>query len=736
LEFSDSFVADMGPESRVILALLAAMIFTFLMADGLSIGRGIADITGLASEGALYGYASPNQDARGIHLRQYSRAFVFSDGIKTVAFVVAEVTMISQAVHLAVMEQLSGLYNGLLSEDNVLLTATHTHAGPGGYHTFWMYQTACGGFVNQTYDVTVNGIVQSIVRAYEDVQPATILLNSGLLFNASANRSPYAYWNNPQSELDEWGNQDTDKTMVLLKAQDESGENLGLISFFGVHETSMKNFNHLVSSDNKGVAAQYMERYLNPGQLPGQVSVITAFSQTSEGDSSPNTLDARCELTFDFCSYNTSTCPEEPNNPRLCTGRGPANEQFDDTRIIGERQYLKARELFDTASIILDGPVDYRFQWVNMSNVEVVQDGVVTTTCRPAMGYSFAAGATDGPGVPPFTQAMLDPLETVDNVIERLYNMSDELRECHAPKPILFPTGELERPWQWQPEILPVQLLRIGDLVLIGLPTETTTMSGRRLQKAVKEVLLANGYPPTTQTLVISLSNAFVSYLTTFEEYQMQRYEGASTTFGPNQLQAYTKLVESLALAMATGEPVDKGPEPVDFLDYPEDALGFFKVDITPEGTTFGDVLEDVLPTYGQGERASVSFVAGNPRNDLKTDGTFLEVQQWDSVNSEWVVKFIDADVETQFHWTTACLTVPDEDADNCTRFNQESTTTINWDIPTGQEAGRYRIVHYGNARTPEGFSEEYIGVSSEFEVVVQKRRRWENIYSNKIQDK
>ena len=24
--------------------------------------------------------------------------------------------------------------------------------------------------------------------------------------------------------------------------------------------------------------------------------------------------------------------------------------------------------------------------------------------CRPSMGYSFAAGATDGPGVPPFFQ--------------------------------------------------------------------------------------------------------------------------------------------------------------------------------------------------------------------------------------------------------------------------------------------------------------------------------------------
>ena len=44
-----------------------------------------------------------------------------------------------------------------------------------------------------------------------------------------------------------------------------------IYSFFAVHTTSMKNYNHLVSTDNKGYAALQMEQYLNPGTLPGQV---------------------------------------------------------------------------------------------------------------------------------------------------------------------------------------------------------------------------------------------------------------------------------------------------------------------------------------------------------------------------------------------------------------------------------------------------------------------------------
>ena len=45
-----------------------------------------------------YGYAETSQDARGLHSRQFSRAFVIDDGVKRVAVVVAEVCMITQAV--------------------------------------------------------------------------------------------------------------------------------------------------------------------------------------------------------------------------------------------------------------------------------------------------------------------------------------------------------------------------------------------------------------------------------------------------------------------------------------------------------------------------------------------------------------------------------------------------------------------------------------------------------------
>ena len=65
---------------------------------------------------------------------------------------------------------------------------------------------------------------------------------------------------------------------------------------------------------------------------------------------------------------------------------------------------------------------------------------------------------------------------------------SKEQIKCHVPKPILIDTGEISIPYDWQPNIIPLQLLRIGQLVIISVPGEFTTMSGRRLRNSVSNV--------------------------------------------------------------------------------------------------------------------------------------------------------------------------------------------------------------------------------------------------------
>lgn len=75
------------------------------------------------------------------------------------------------------------------------------------------------------------------------------------------------------------------------------------------------------------------------------------------------------------------------------------------TKIIGERQFNKAVDLFMSATEQLSGKIDYRHLYLNFTDLEVDLDGKgKARTCPAALGPGFAAGTTDGPGMFGFEQ--------------------------------------------------------------------------------------------------------------------------------------------------------------------------------------------------------------------------------------------------------------------------------------------------------------------------------------------
>ena len=56
------------------------------------------------------------------------------------------------------------------------------------------------GFVNQTLDAIVDGIVESVKIAHDNMVLGHLFINSGMLLDASINRSPSAYLNNAEEE--------------------------------------------------------------------------------------------------------------------------------------------------------------------------------------------------------------------------------------------------------------------------------------------------------------------------------------------------------------------------------------------------------------------------------------------------------------------------------------------------------------------------------------------------------
>ena len=73
-------------------------------------------------------------------------------------------------------------------------------------------------------------------------------------------------------------------------------------------------------------------------------------------------------------------------------------------------------------------------------------------------------------------------------------------------------------PYMWQPSVLPTQIIKIGQLLVIAVPGEFTTMSGRRLREAVKKEFEKQKPGSNVEVVISGLANAYSSYVTTFEE--------------------------------------------------------------------------------------------------------------------------------------------------------------------------------------------------------------------------
>ncbi|KAM5322236.1 neutral ceramidase [Glossophaga mutica] len=678
--------------------------------SGYHIGVGRADCTGQVADIIMMGYGKSGQNAQGLLTRLYSRAFVMAepDGSNRMVFVSVDIGMVSQRMRLEVLNRLQQKYGSLYRRDNVILSGTHTHSAPAGYFQYTVFVIASEGFSNRTFEYMVTGILKSIEIAHTNMKPGKIFINKGNVDGTQINRSPYSYLQNPPSERARYSS-NTDKEMVVLKMVDLNGDDLGLISWFAIHPVSMNNTNHLVNSDNMGYASYLFEQDKNTGYLPGQGPFVAAFASSNLGDVSPNILGPHCVNTGESCENVNSTCPI--GGPTMCMATGPGQDMLDSTQIIGRTLYQKAKELYALASQELTGPVISAHQWVNMTDVTVLLNSThAVKTCKPALGYSFAAGTIDGAGTFNFTQGttVADPFwETIRDQI--LGKPSDEIKECHKPKPVLVHTGELSKPHPWHPDIVDVQIITLGSLAITAIPGELTTMSGRRLREAIKTEFATYGMQ--NMTVVISgLSNVYTHYVTTYEEYQVQRYEAASTIYGPHTLSAYIQLFRVLAKAIATDTVANlsRGPEPPFFKQLIIPLIPNI-ADKAPMGKNFGDVLQPLNPKYSVGDVAEVTFVGANPKNSAenRTHQTFLTVEKYENSSMGWQVVHNDASWETRFYWHKGLL--------------GHSNATIQWHIPDTAQPGIYRIRYFGHIRKQDFLKPAVIlsfeSTSSAFEV-------------------
>jgi neutral ceramidase len=637
----------------------------------LRLGAGKADVTppllGLGT-----GYNAPGFTLEGLAMRLYARAFVIESpcAARRVVFVSVDALHMYQSLTSGVLAKLRERHGALYGADNVMLTATHAHGAPTNlaWRNLYSFFAGVSGFDELAYDLTVDGIVRAIEEAHDGLAPGTLSLATGAVPGAVHNRSRQAYLANHDRAAHD---RDVDDAMMLVRLRGEDGAELGAISWFGLHGTSLSIDNHLVHGDNKGLASYALEQRM-AGQSQG---FVAAFAQGVTGDVSPNAPDPR-DPTARYL---------RPSDLDARVG------ELDNARLHAAAQLEVAAQLFEAAREPLGARLDYRHRYVNFEHLAVSpayggEPGA--RTCAGAVGAGIAAGTEEG------SPDFLVDLTEGDLAFGKLLGalpLAPELVRCQAEKVVALPVGgDVES--AWSDPLVPLQIFTIGQLALVGSSFEITTMVARRLRAQ----LLATLAPLGVEHVVLAeIANSYNMYVTTREEYALQHFEGTVTHYGPNTAAAYLEQLDELARALVRGQAVAPGPTPPSLSDRltlhtPDDSHG--ALFDSPGMAAFGTVLAQPPARVARDLRqVTATFRSAHPRSvavlmragTLSADAfSFADVQRLEA--DGWRTVASDGAPETELRFRRSPV-LPLHDAE------------VSWDVRSAPP-GTYRIVHRGVA--------------------------------------
>lgn len=496
-----------------------------------------------------------------------ARAFVLRDpttGDK-LAMVVCELAFISLALREAVCTRLQTQQAARgFDVERVLLMATHTHSGPGGFTHYAFYNVTIPGFAQEILDGLADDIVAAIVAADDARVPGTLRWNQGEFATdvpVAFNRSIAAYNRNPDVTPVTEGEEHLaiDRQLRMLRFDDASGRALGSINWFAVHCTSVHSDNHALHFDNKGYAAADLEATLRErdGGDP-----IAAFAQGASGDVTPNFR-------------------KHPSRPFV---RGQFPDDDASARHNGALQAQLATSVHDGAasSPAMRTRIRCAHAFVDMGDVAVdprfVGGRTGLRTSPGEIGMAMFFGTEEGPGLPRAglrlqrwvaaaanRLAPRDPVRALAQAekvawvrgtehrvlglaaLQRIPGIPLPRRAAEAVRMFRALHRDRVAGTPWTPQVLPSHLVVVGDVALVAVPHEFTTVAGRRLCASVCAALEPLG---VTRAVLVGYANAYAGYVTTPEEYELQDYEGASTHFGKWTLPAYQTVFAGLAATL------------------------------------------------------------------------------------------------------------------------------------------------------------------------------------------
>ncbi len=614
-------------------------------------GVGKADITPDTGH-YLGGWTRADRVAHGQHTRLFSRALVLERGGRKFALVQVDLFMVPGGMVKQIGEILA--QRGF-SEQNILISASHTHSGPGGYANFPTLNTAApsvqtitdpmsfSGFFKpekadpQLYTFLTKQISTAIRRADDDRGAATAGWGSAKLLGLTRNRSIEAHLadhgiikarGEGKDSDDPGGYEHTIDPQVdvlrvdkLKRVRRKHGKRsklvrvpIGAWSDFPDHGTVTKSTFQYYNGDHHASALRVFEQRVRKlGKVPRKQEVLNVYGNSNEGDMSAG-LNRDGPAASDYVGRIEAAKMEEAwRNARKHSSRRPA---------------------FDS-------------RWTRVCFCgQTVEDGQKVAS-ESEVGIPFLTGSEEERG----------PLFDVTGE-----DFEDRRGPDRGP-----PHGvKISAPGVGGgvPHAVPLVAFRFGQRMIVSLPGEGTKEVGARIKSAVRSQLAGSGIK---DVVLSGLANEFVLYFTTPEEYDRQHYEGGNTQFGRQSSNVMKQEIAALAGRLARGVAA-QAPYPFD----PTNGVVPNGPDYGP-GAASGAITAQPAGSYARLERAALSWQGGPKGLDRPVDRAFVTAQR--RKGKRWVTE--DSDLGLAMLWTV----------------DDEGRHSVKWEIPRDMPRGSYRLV-------------------------------------------
>jgi neutral ceramidase len=529
---------------------------------------------------ALFGHGPEGRVATGFLTRLRCQAFVLGRDVDALALVTCDLGAPSIELQRAVATRVRA--RGVpIGAERILLMATHTHAGPAHYFGAANYSGPFGarltGYDEDLVEWLAERIAETIGNAYGRLAPACagwgVHSENGTdeekeadrarikLLGLTRNRSYAAFSANLQARVDlnvcgELGGHAmtdpfaelttptaldvprrrapsdyaVDRTLSVLRIDDcsDSPVPLGVLAVYGMHPTAIANTNDLYHGDVFGFATRALRDLLEEKCPAGAKCPrpIVGIANGIEGDVSP--------------AWGYQGLREARRIGGVLAHLVGELQGRDSTRPRADFAVRAAyRELvLPCAAVEAPDVAFYAELCADPSSALCLHShrSKPPRLCRePLLGTPAAGGAEDGP----------TRLRVFSQMHEGHRAPDPDHNSCHTHKvPLLAPLRSRERECtgplgylddlsQEFPALVPITVAHLGDAMLVATPAELTTMTGIRLRQRLGKYL-EQLRAPVEHVVVTGLTNSWLQYIATAEEYAQQHYEGASTLYGPH----------------------------------------------------------------------------------------------------------------------------------------------------------------------------------------------------------